>query len=240
MIAVLIAAGTGRRLSPLTDTIPKPMVTVGGLTLVEHFFAVLPNTVSEVVVVLGNLGDILRSHIGDRVGNRTIRYQYQGSSSGSMGALMALGHFTAKPFLVFNCDSIHCSSSVQNVAEIPNSYLVVQVSVTDAEYMYPDSTRTILTNGSSNGAGVSSVFLNAGCYCLTPEILTAEPKKVAWCEEFGLPETMIGLSEVGGPRFNPVVADFWLPVGTHRELQIANSLVGYRWLPKKINGQKIK
>jgi MurNAc alpha-1-phosphate uridylyltransferase len=62
--AFILAAGMGRRLRPYTDTLPKPMVKVGGLPLIDHAINKLRQAgVSEVAVNLHYMADILEEHL---------------------------------------------------------------------------------------------------------------------------------------------------------------------------------
>ena len=77
MKAMILAAGRGERLRPLTDTLPKPLLPVRGRPLLEHHFAALARAgVSEVVINLGWLGERIRQHVGDgaRFGVNLISY----------------------------------------------------------------------------------------------------------------------------------------------------------------------
>jgi len=64
--AMVLAAGRGERLRPLTDTVPKPMVVVGGRPLIDYALDCVANAgIRQVVVNLHHLGDLIRDHVGD-------------------------------------------------------------------------------------------------------------------------------------------------------------------------------
>lgn len=66
MKAMILAAGRGERMRPLTDATPKPLLTVRGRPLIEHHFAALARAgITELVVNLGWLGERIRDHVGD-------------------------------------------------------------------------------------------------------------------------------------------------------------------------------
>jgi MurNAc alpha-1-phosphate uridylyltransferase len=66
MKAMILAAGRGERMRPLTDTVPKPLLRARGRALIEHHFASLARAgITEIVVNLGWLGEKLREHVGD-------------------------------------------------------------------------------------------------------------------------------------------------------------------------------
>ncbi len=66
MRAVILAGGRGTRLQEETDVIPKPMVRVGGLPLIEHIMRIYAaHGIAEFVVALGYRGDIIKSYFAE-------------------------------------------------------------------------------------------------------------------------------------------------------------------------------
>lgn len=64
--AMILAAGRGERLRPLTDTVPKPLVVVGGRPLIEYALDCVARAgIRRVVVNLHHLGSQIRDHVGD-------------------------------------------------------------------------------------------------------------------------------------------------------------------------------
>jgi MurNAc alpha-1-phosphate uridylyltransferase len=65
-VAMILAAGRGTRLAPLTDRIPKPLLEVGGRPLIEHHLARLADAgIRRVVINLHHLGAAIRERLGD-------------------------------------------------------------------------------------------------------------------------------------------------------------------------------
>jgi len=109
MKAMLLAAGRGERMRPLTDRTPKPLLVVGGRPLVAwHLQALARAGVEEVIVNLSWLGGQIRAALGDgRQFGVRIRYSEEGSppletGGGIFQALPLLG---PAPFLVVNGDT---------------------------------------------------------------------------------------------------------------------------------------
>jgi MurNAc alpha-1-phosphate uridylyltransferase len=108
MKAMLLAAGRGERMRPLTDTLPKPLLPLGGRPLIAwHLSALARAGVREVVINLSWLGEQLRARLGDgaQFGVR-IHYSEEGpvpleTGGGIFRALPLLG---PEPFLVVNAD----------------------------------------------------------------------------------------------------------------------------------------
>lgn len=108
MKAMLLAAGRGERMRPLTDSVPKPLVPVGGRALIVwHLLALARAGIREVIINLSWLGAQLRDALGD--GSQfgvSIAWSDEGpvpleTGGGIFHALRLLG---ADPFLVVNAD----------------------------------------------------------------------------------------------------------------------------------------
>ena len=108
VIAMILAAGRGERLRPLTDTIPKSLVEVHGQSLIErHLHAIREAGIGDAVINLGWLGAQIQDRIGDGKNYGVkVRYSDEGNNiletgGGIFRALPMLGD---KPFLVVNAD----------------------------------------------------------------------------------------------------------------------------------------
>jgi MurNAc alpha-1-phosphate uridylyltransferase len=108
MKAMILSAGRGERMRPLTDTTPKAMLRAGGQALIEYHLKTLAvSGVSDVVINLAWLGEQLRNYLGN--GERyglNIEYSDEGQSAletggGIFRALPLLGQ---EPFWVVNGD----------------------------------------------------------------------------------------------------------------------------------------
>src|ERR1700728_250611 len=97
MKAMLLAAGRGEHIRPLTDHAPKPLLRVGGKPLISwHLQALARAGILDVVVNLSWLGEQLRAALGDgRDFGLNIRYSEEGSPPLETGG----GIFTALPLL---------------------------------------------------------------------------------------------------------------------------------------------
>jgi MurNAc alpha-1-phosphate uridylyltransferase len=105
---MILAAGRGERMRPLTDRLPKPLLEAGGYRLIEyHLASVRKFGITEVVINLSWLGARIREELGDgRRHGLAIRYSDEGpipfgTGGGIFAALPLLGE---KPFLVINGD----------------------------------------------------------------------------------------------------------------------------------------
>lgn len=108
MKAMILAAGRGERLRPLTDTVPKPLLQAGSKSLIEHhLFNLAKNGISDVVINIAWLGQQIKETLGTgEKYNLRISYSDEGdqaleTAGGIIKALPLLGD---DPFLVVNGD----------------------------------------------------------------------------------------------------------------------------------------
>lgn len=112
-IGILLAAGKGSRLAPLTLETPKPLLPIAGSTLIERNLDRAEPIVDAFVIVVGWLGDKIRKHIGSQYRNKLVIYATQANPAG--GTLDALrtaikaadAVHPGANFLVMNSDDIH-------------------------------------------------------------------------------------------------------------------------------------
>lgn len=108
MRGMILAAGRGERMRPLTDTTPKPLLTVAGKSLIEYHLERLGRAgIHEVVINHGRLGHLIEASLGtgERFGMRLV-YSPEGDTpletgGGIFRALPLLG---AEPFYAINAD----------------------------------------------------------------------------------------------------------------------------------------
>ncbi len=107
--AVVLAAGLGTRLRPLTGTTPKPALPVAGVPVAGRTLALLARAGCETAAVnLHYLGDRLRAALGDSVAGMPLVYSEELEVQGTLGALWPLRDFCAAAdvLLVINGDSL--------------------------------------------------------------------------------------------------------------------------------------
>ena len=109
MKAMLLAAGVGARLRPLTDTLPKPMVPLGNQPLLGYTLALLArHNIREVAINLHHRPDIVRAYFGDgSAWGVRITYSFEPELLGTAGAVKKLQAFwDNEPFLIIYGDNL--------------------------------------------------------------------------------------------------------------------------------------
>jgi len=110
--AMVLAAGLGTRMRPLTDDRPKPLIDVAGKPLIDHVIDALDRAgVTHVVVNAHYKGEMLISHLGARISPRiTISDERDKLMDTGGGVKKALPHLGDAPFFTYNSDFIWTES----------------------------------------------------------------------------------------------------------------------------------
>jgi bifunctional UDP-N-acetylglucosamine pyrophosphorylase/glucosamine-1-phosphate N-acetyltransferase len=113
--AVILAAGKGTRMLPLTLETPKPMLKVLGKNLIEHKLELLPNEINEVVIIIGYLSEKIREYFGDEWNGKKISYVVQEKLDGTAGALWAAREVLKGRIFVMMGDDLYAKTDVTKI-----------------------------------------------------------------------------------------------------------------------------
>jgi MurNAc alpha-1-phosphate uridylyltransferase len=108
MKAMILAAGRGERMRPLTDSCPKPLMIAGGKTLIEHQIERLHKAgIIEIVINTAWLGEQIEQKLGDGAQlGVSIRYSRENEALETAGGLIqALSLLGDEPFVLANADA---------------------------------------------------------------------------------------------------------------------------------------
>ncbi len=125
MQCVILAAGKGTRLRPLTEHTPKPLVKVAGKALLDHVAEALPSAVEEIILVIGYLGEQIRAHCGDTYFGRTVTYVEQVEQKGTGHALWLCKDLIKGRFLYMFADDIHGKADITRACSYTRSMLTL-------------------------------------------------------------------------------------------------------------------
>ena len=133
MKAVVLAAGEGRRLRPLTVLRPKPMVPVGNKPILEHVVEALVDAgVTDIVFVVGYRRERIQTHFGDGDDwGAEIDYVVQKKQLGTGHALLQAEEQVDDEFLVVNGDSFVSTDLLADLVETEGKGSAVAVTRSD-------------------------------------------------------------------------------------------------------------
>jgi len=128
MKAVILAAGRGRRLRPLSDNFPKPLTVIGDKTLIEYSIIALGNAgIKSVLVVIGYLGEKIKEHLGNDYFGVSIEYVSNDdySKTNSMYSFHKSKSFIDDDVILLECDLLYDHSMIEKIISCPHQDAIV-------------------------------------------------------------------------------------------------------------------
>lgn len=129
MKAIILAAGEGRRMRPLTENTPKPLLQIQNKPLIEHIVEKLPEEIDELIMVVGYLGEMIKQYCGDSFLGRPVTYVEQSAPLGTYHALTLTKDLIKdnERFFVLNGDDIHDTEGLKECLQYPRAIMVSEV-----------------------------------------------------------------------------------------------------------------
>ncbi len=185
--AMVLAAGLGPRMRPLTDRLPKPLVEVGGKALIDHVLDKLAVAGVELAVVnVHHMADTIERHLEARAQPRIVisdeRELLLDTGGGVCNALAALGN---APFFHVNSDTIWIDGAHSNLARLAAAF---DPAVMDALLLLAPTASSIgyagrgdfsmAPDGTLRRRGEREVvpFVDAGAALLAPSLFADAPQ----------------------------------------------------------------
>lgn len=217
--AMVLAAGIGSRMRPLTDTLPKALVEVGGKPLVDHVLDRLHEAgVERAVVNVHHFADQMEAHLAGRTAPEVLIADERAGLLDSGGGIRnALGLLGPEPFFVANIDSLWIDAGTPPLEQMkaawdPERMDMLLLLVPKGQgigfegprgFFIDDAGRITHSADDANPAP----FANVGFQIMKPELLAGEPEGA-----FSILPLWWRLQEKG--RIFGVVMDaFWMHVG---------------------------
>jgi len=109
MKVMILAAGYGKRMLPLTKTIPKPLLEVAGKTLIQrNIEALLDEGFEDFIINTSYLGSMIKNHVNQKFPSTKINFSEEDQPLGTGGGIVkALSLIGEDPFILINADISH-------------------------------------------------------------------------------------------------------------------------------------
>lgn len=221
--AVIMAGGEGRRLRPLTESKPKPLLSVGGKPILEILIERLRQSgIVEILVALHHKSEMIRDQLGDgaRLGVR-VEYVEEPVPLGTMGALTLVRKRLDAPFFVVNGD-ILTKCDFRAMWEFhrsqPGAAMTVGVSLHQVEIPYGEFTLRGTRVTRVDEKPRKEFPVNAGIYVVDPSAVDLIPSG----RYFDATDLIRLLVSRDRPVAAYLIREYWLDVGRHDDLQKAN------------------
>ena len=217
--AVIMAGGEGNRLRPITEDIPKPMIKIGKMPLLEYQIKSLAQLgIKKVYIAINYLGEFIENYFGDGEDfGIKIKYLREDLKLGTAGPLSLLPEISEKPILVLNGD-IYTTSNFQSLYTFhEDSGSVITVGVVDYKIDIPygivevdrEEVQRIIEKPSQ------SYLCNAGIYVISPDVIKSVEKNTL-TNMTDLVQTFISR----GMKVNVFpIYEYWSDIGTPKDLE---------------------
>ncbi|SDM92226.1 glucose-1-phosphate thymidylyltransferase [Halogranum gelatinilyticum] len=201
--AVVLAAGEGRRLRPLTKHRPKPMLPAANRPILEYVLdALIDAGIDDLHLVVGYKADRVQNHFGTTYRNRNITYHHQAKQLGSGHALLQASNALDSDFMVVNGDQLIDHEIIEAVRDAHTvedlATLAVIESEEASEYGAVRLDGDRITELIERPGDESYRLLNAGIYAFAPSFFAEIESTPRQHGELSLPDTIGRLTGIEG------------------------------------------
>lgn len=175
MKAIILAGGRGKRLRPITDKIPKPLIPINGKPLIERTIKYLKKYgITEIIISSGYKSDLIKKFLKNKKNfGCEIIFSNEKTPLGTGGAIKkALKHVDEESFLVLNGDIV-TNIDLKKILRKPNTIAANELK-TKFGTMEIKKNKILKFNEKKD---VSDVWMNPGIYHLSKNIEKIIPKK---------------------------------------------------------------
>ena len=236
MKAVILAGGFGKRLKPLTNDRPKPMIEVSGVPILEWQIDWLHrNDINEVVICLGYLHEVVMNHIGcGKNFGVKVGYSMEEEPLGTGGALKnASSLLSGTSFLALNGDILTDLNPWKLVDDLTPDVMGSIASVPLSSPFGIIEIEKGFAKGFREKPVIRDYWINAGVYCLSTEILDILPDK-GNIESTTMPK----LADEGRLKITKYDQVNWRSIDTHKDIEEAEKQ--FEHLVPKHNPSSVK
>lgn len=229
-VAMVLAAGRGSRMRPLTATTPKPLIEVMGRALIDHVFDRLEAAgVRRFVVNVHYLADLIEVHVRRRAGTRVAISDERSGLLDTGGAVAnALPLIGAEPFALANSDAFWVEGAAPNLdrliaafdAERMDAVLLLAPTVRAVGYA-GEGDFELMADGRLRRRRERTVapFVYAGCAVVAPQAFADPP-----AQRFSL-NVVFDRAIAAGRLYGIRLDGLWLHVGTPRAIAEAERAI---------------
>jgi dTDP-glucose pyrophosphorylase len=226
---VLMAGGKGVRLYPLTKDVPKPMLKIGDMPILEIILRKLKSQgFKNIYISVNYLGNIIEEHVKDGAWlGLNVTYLHESQPLGTAGALGQLNGTLTEPFIVMNSDLLTNCDFRQVIRFHKKTGAKGTLGVREYSFQIPYGVVNI------NGTEVESIsekpvhrsMVSAGIYALDPWALNLVP-----ADEYCDMPTLLDKIKAEGQKVSAFpIHESWLDIGRHDDLNDARNNIE-QWL----------
>jgi UDP-N-acetylglucosamine diphosphorylase / glucose-1-phosphate thymidylyltransferase / UDP-N-acetylgalactosamine diphosphorylase / glucosamine-1-phosphate N-acetyltransferase / galactosamine-1-phosphate N-acetyltransferase len=230
--AVILAAGRGTRMRELTNSVPKPMVEVGGKPILAHIVEGLRVAgIRKLLIIIGYRKEVIVNHFGDGSAfGVEIAYQEQITQDGT-GKVVALGRefCGSEPFILSYGDILVDPASYSPLTQPGDAEMILTVRYTEdaskggAVYV-SDRFEVVDLREKQPSEEARTNWYNAGVYCFKPSIFPyIDRLQKSQRGEYELTDAIRAMAQAGKSVRAVEIKGFWADVRDPEILSALNS-----------------
>ncbi|MBI2968254.1 MAG: nucleotidyltransferase family protein [Bacteroidetes bacterium] len=219
--AVIMAGGDGRRLRPLTEKVPKPLLKVGDKPILEHVIdRLVLYGIENITITVNYLGSLIEDYFGDGSHKSvSIKYIRETEPLGTAGSLALIKKFSGQPILLLNSDLLTTIDYEDFYGEFEKTgvdLLVATLPYTvNLPYAVMEADHEKVTGFKEKPTFIYQA--NAGIYLMKPEVAGIIPRNGF----FNATDLMDALLKKGKKiNYYPLYC-YWLDIGNHQDFNKA-------------------
>ena len=212
MKAIILAGGRGKRLRPITDKIPKPLIPINNKPLIERTIKYLKKYgITEIIISSGYKSNLIEKFLKERKNfGCKIIFSTEKTPLGTGGAIKkALKHVDEESFLVLNGDIV-TNIDLKKIIKKPNTIAANELK-TKFGTMNIKNNKILKFNEKKD---VTNVWMNPGIYHLSKNIKKLIPKKGS-LEGIVFPK-MVKSKTLETVKFKNVL---WFSIDSHKDIE---------------------
>ena len=223
--AVIMAGGRGKRLSPLTDTIPKPMLQLGSKPIIEHNIdRLISFGIKKIYISVKYLGEQIVDYLGDgNQKNINIEYVWENEPLGTAGALALIDNLTTEHILLMNSDLFTNVNFESLYLKLINENADMAVASTeykvDIPYAVFETKAGKITNFKEKPSFI--YHSNSGIYILKRSLIS-KIQKNKYCDITDVMEQLV--TEGGKLVYDPIIG-YWIDIGKTVDYEHAQEFI---------------
>jgi dTDP-glucose pyrophosphorylase len=211
---MIMAGGRGKRLSPFTDEVPKPMLPLGGKPIIEHNInRLISFGIKKIYISVKYLGEQIQDYFGDGSSKGiSIEYIWEDKPLGTAGALALVNEFSTEHVLLMNSDLFTNVDFEEMYLKLINEKADMVVASTEYKVDVPYAILEDHNNQQVKAFKEKPSYIyhsNAGIYMLSKQVIQTIPKQ-EFCDITDVMQQLISQQK---KLIHCPIIGYWIDIG---------------------------